>query len=61
MKKLLVVVVPLILLSSSLAAAVQLESLSLGFHLIPSVERVGDERPLDLMLSFGATLRLDPE
>lgn len=50
-----------ILLSSSLASAVQLESLTLGFHLIPSVERGEGTRPMDVMLSFGATLELDSE
>ena len=50
-----------ILLSSSLVSAVQLESLSLGFHLIPSVERAEGSKALDLALSLGATLRLDSE
>ena len=50
-----------ILLSSSLVWAVQLESLSLGFHLIPSVERAEGSRSLDLALSLGTTLRLDSE
>ena len=50
-----------ILLSSSLVSAVQFESLSFGFHLIPLVERVEGGRLLDLALSLGATLRLDSE
>jgi len=50
-----------ILLSSSLVSAVQLESFSLGFHLIPSVEQVEGRRPWDITLSLGATLELDSE
>lgn len=50
-----------ILLCSSLVSAVQLDSLSLGFHLIPAVERAEGGRLLDLALSLGATLRLDSE
>jgi len=42
-------------------SAVQLESLSLGFHVIPSIEPVEGRRVLDLTLSFGGTLRLDSE
>ncbi len=50
-----------LLLCSSLVSAVQLESFSLGFHVIPSVEPVEGRRVLDLTLSFGGTLRLDSE
>jgi len=50
-----------ILLSPSLVSAVQLESLSLGFHLIPSVEQVEGRRPWDITLSFEAALELDSE
>lgn len=46
-------------LCSWVASAVQLESLSLGFHVIPSVELVEGHRILDLTLSLGGTLRLD--
>lgn len=59
MKNVLTVVLVCVLLGSSVAWAVHLETLSLGFHLIPSVERVADSRQLNLMLSFGATLALD--
>jgi hypothetical protein len=50
----------LVLCSWGVSAA-RLESLSLGFHVIPSVERVEDRRVLDLTLSFGGTLRLDAD
>ena len=50
-----------ILLGSSLVSAVQLDSLSLGFHLIPAVERAEGGRLLDLALSLGATFALDSE
>ena len=61
MKTVVVVALACLLLCSSLVSAVQLESFSLGFHLIPSVEPVEGKRLLDLTLSFGATLRLDSE
>lgn len=61
MKNAVYIVVACILLSSSLVSAVQLESLSLGFHLIPAVERAEGGRLLDLALSLGVTLRLDSE
>ena len=61
MKNAVTVALAFILLCSSLVSAVQLESLSLGFHLIPSVERVEGRRLLDMALSFGATLGLDSE
>jgi hypothetical protein len=48
-------------LCSLTVSAVQLESLSLGFHVIPSVGRVDGRRLLDLTLSFGGTLSLDSE
>jgi hypothetical protein len=48
-------------LGSLAVSAVQLDSLSLGFHVIPSVGRVAGRRPLDLTLSFGGTLSLDSE
>ena len=48
-------------LCSSGVLAVQIESFSLGFHFIPSVEPVEGRRILDMTLSFGGTLRLDPE
>jgi len=60
-RKVVFVTLACILLSSSLVWAVQLESLSLGFHLIPSVESVEGRRVWDITLSFGATLELDPE
>ncbi|MBU1048910.1 hypothetical protein KKG90_02685 [Candidatus Bipolaricaulota bacterium] len=50
-----------LVLCSWVVSAVELESLSLGFHLIPSVERIEDRRLLDLTLSFGGTIRLDSE
>jgi len=48
-------------LCSCVVSAVDLESLSLGFHIIPAVERVDGHRLLDLTLSIGGTLRLDAE
>jgi hypothetical protein len=50
-----------LVLCSSIVSAVELNSLSLGFHLIPSVEKQGGVRSLDMTLSFGATLQLDPD
>lgn len=61
MKNAVYVALACILLSSSLVSAVQLESFSLGFHLIPSVEQVEGRRLWDITLSLGATLELDPE
>lgn len=61
MKTAVYVALACLLLCSSLVSAVQLESLSLGFHVIPSVEPVEGRRVLDLTLSFGGTLRLDSE
>lgn len=61
MKTTVYVALACLLLCSSLVSAVQLDSLSLGFHLIPSVERMNGGRLLDLTLSFCATLRLDLE
>lgn len=48
-------------LCSSGALAVQIDSFSLGFHFIPSVEPVEGRRVLDMTMSFGGTLRLDSE
>ena len=48
-------------LCSWAVSAVHLESISLGFHVIPSVEPVEGRRVLDLTLSLGGTLRLDAE
>jgi hypothetical protein len=50
-----------LLVCSSLAYGVQFDSVSIGFHIIPSVERLGDTRPMDVSLSIGTTLLLDPE
>ena len=61
MKKVLCFVLTIILLSPVLASAVELESVSLGFHFIPSVEPVDGNRLLDMTLSIGGTLRLDAE
>ena len=61
MKTAVYVALACLLLCSSLVSAVQLESFSLGFHVIPSVEPVEGRRVLDLTLSFGGTLRLDSE
>ncbi|MCK5828335.1 hypothetical protein KAH43_07420 [Candidatus Bipolaricaulota bacterium] len=41
--------------------AVQIDSFSLGFHFIPSVELVEGRRVLDMTMSFGGTLGLDSE
>lgn len=61
MKRAVYVTLACILFSSSLVSAVQLELLSLGFHLIPSVEQVEGRRLWDITLSFDATFELDPE
>lgn len=61
MKTVAIVTLACLLLCSLFVSAVQLESLTLGFHLIPSVERVEGKRLLDVTLSFGATLELDSE
>jgi hypothetical protein len=50
-----------LVLCSSGALAVQIESFSLGFHFIPSVEPVEGRRVLDMTMSFGGTLGLDSE
>ena len=44
-----------------LVSAVQFKSISLGFHLIPSVEPVEGNRLLDLALSIGVAFQLDSE
>lgn len=59
MKKILCIVATIILLSPALVSAVVLESVSLGFHFIPSVEPVNGHRILDMTLSIGGSLRLD--
>lgn len=56
-----IVVLVCIFACSWAVSAVQLDSFSLGFHVIPSVEPVDGRRVLDLTLSFGSTLRLDSE
>ncbi len=48
-----------LLFSSFLASAVELESLSLGVHFIPAVEQVTGARHVDVSFSFGGTLILD--
>lgn len=51
-----------LLLCSSSGFAVQLDSISIGFHVIPSIERADDaDRTMDLSLSIGANLLLDSE
>jgi len=51
-----------LLLCSSLASGVQFDSISIGFHVIPSIERAdGADRAMDLSLSIGANLILDSE
>ncbi|MBE0634442.1 hypothetical protein IH601_00385 [Candidatus Bipolaricaulota bacterium] len=61
MKNAVLVVLTLILLCPILVSAVDLESISFGFHFIPSVEPVNGNRLLDMTLSIGGTLRLDSE
>ena len=61
MKNVVYVVLACLLLCSSFVSAVQLESLSLGFHVIPSVESMEGRRLLDVTLSFGAAIQLDSE
>lgn len=57
------VLLSLLLLSivvGSSASAIDLASVSLGFHLIPALEAPGGERLWDLSLSFGVGVRLTP-
>ncbi len=61
MKNVVYVALAYLLLCSSSVSAVQVESLSLGFHAIPSLEPVEGRRVLDMTLSFDATIRLDSE
>lgn len=61
MKNVLLLALATLLLSPVLTFAVELESVSLGFHFIPSVEPVNGHRLLDMTLSIGGTLRLDTE
>lgn len=61
MKTCVYVVLACLMLCSSLVSAAQWESLSLGFHLIPSAERIDGRRPLDLSLSLGATFAFDSD
>ncbi|MFC2095700.1 hypothetical protein ACFLSW_04605 [Candidatus Bipolaricaulota bacterium] len=61
MRKIVLVSLVLILLSSLVVSAVKLDSISLGFHLIPSVERMGEERLVSVSLSVGVGLELDSE
>jgi len=61
MKNVVIMVFAGLLLCSSLVSAVQLDSVSLGFHLIPALERAEGSRLLDVSLSLGATLGLDSE
>jgi hypothetical protein len=58
MKKALVLVVVLVVAGGSIARAVGLGPVALGFHLIPAIERQDGRRALDLSLSLGATLIL---
>jgi hypothetical protein len=60
-KNALTVALGSLLIVSVAVSAVELETLSLGFHVIPSVERFEQERIWGLTLSFGATFRLDFE
>ena len=48
-----------LVLCSWIVSAVELESFSLGFHLIPSVDKQDGVRTVDMTLSFGSTLQLD--
>jgi len=51
-----------LLLCSSWGFAAQLDSISLGFHIIPSIDRAdGADRTVDMSLSLGANLILDSE
>ncbi len=59
MKRRILLTIAGLVLISSLGAVAQLDSLSLGFHLIPAVERSDAPRELGLSLSFGAVLGLD--
>jgi|GEM_PF-563781 len=59
MKRALCLAVVLFLALPWLASAVELSALSLGFHMIPGVERTGENRPWDLSLSFSVDIRLD--
>jgi len=59
MKKALCLTMLLLLAIPWLASSVELSALSLGFHLIPGVERTEETRPWDLSLSFSADIHLD--
>ncbi len=59
MKKALLVAVSLLILGGTMAQAVGLGPIALGFHLIPSVEAQDGRRAWDLSLSLGVTIALD--
>jgi hypothetical protein len=59
MRKALWVAVSLLILGGTMAQAVGLGPIALGFHLIPSVEAQDGRRAWDLSLSLGVTIALD--
>ena len=59
MKKGILLAILLFFLSFTPTVAVELESMSLGFHFSPAVDTEGGSRPWDLSLSFGVITRLD--
>lgn len=60
MKKACLLAISVSLSVGVMAGAIDLGSISLGFHLIPAVEKTDDQRTLDLALSLGATAILNP-
>ena len=61
MKTVGIVALACLFLCSLGGLAVQIDSFSIGFHFIPSVEPVDGRRVLDMTMSFGATLGLDSD
>ena len=59
MKKAVLLAISFSLFAFATTTAVELGSVSLGFHFSPAVEMEGDRRAWDLSLSLGATARLD--
>ena len=52
--------VTMVWLFTTLGVATQLDSFSVGFHIIPAVERPPSGARVDLSVSFGLSLRLGP-
>ncbi len=59
MKKGVLLAIALSLLSFTTTTAVELGSMSFGFHFSPAVEMQGERRVWDLSMSFGVTIDVD--